>query len=322
MNNHSVFIFTFNRSHLLKRQLNLFFILDIKSKVYILDGSTNLMEKEKNELISKELGLIYEHEVSYQKRFELIDKLNTSDYISYCSDDDIVDPRFYSLASNFLENNKLYSAVVGRYLCLQYNQKIKILGFRLVNHLPNDYDINTESFITNIIALETAYRLGCPPTHYGVRRFETHKILSKNISKIKYFTSVEQLEKISILLSGGVKVLPNFIGLRDYYNTPTIHEYRDLKSNDDSDIMVLKDIIKKYLLNQNKEEHYAELATKYAYSMNLKTTARKNYLSFGENKSKAIFDIIRQYILNNIENIYDSGLDSRFKKAFRKVFFN
>ena len=126
MNNHSVFIFTFNRSHLLKRQLNLFFILDIKSKVYILDGSTNLMEKEKNEFISKEFGLIYEHEVSYQKRFELIDKLNTSDYISYCSDDDIVDPRFYCLASNFLENNKSYSAVVGRYLCLQYNQKIKI----------------------------------------------------------------------------------------------------------------------------------------------------------------------------------------------------
>jgi len=322
MNNHSVFIFTFNRSHLLKRQLNLFFILDIKSKVYILDGSTNLMEKEKNEFISKEFGLIYEHEVSYQKRFELIDKLNTSDYISYCSDDDIVDPRFYCLASNFLENNKSYSAVVGRYLCLQYNQKIKILGFRLVNHLPNDYDINTGSFITNIIALETAYRLGCPPTHYGVRRFETHKILSKNISKIKYFTSVEQLEKISILLSGGVKVLPYFFGLRDYYNTPTTHEYRDLKLGDDSDIMVLKDIIKKYLLYQNKDEYYSELATKYSYSMNLKTTTRKNYLSFRENKGKAFFDVIRQYIFNNIENIYDSGLDSRFKKAFRKVFFN
>ena len=196
------------------------------------------------------------------------------------------------------------------------------MGYRLINHLPNDFDINTENFITNIVLLESAYRLGCPPTHYGVRSFESHKILSRYVCKLKYFVSVEQLEKISILLVGGVKVLPNFFGLRDYYNTPTIHEYRDLKSNDDSDIMVLKDIIKKYLLSINKEEYYSELATEYAYSTNLKTTTRKNYLSFRENKSRAFFDVIRQYILNNIENIYDSGLDSRFKKAFRKVFFS
>lgn len=322
MNNHSVFIFTFNRSKLLKRQVNFFFNLDIKSKVYILDGSTNFIEKIKNKKIADQFNIVYQHEVSYQKRFELIDKLNTSDYISYCSDDDIVDPRFYSTACNFLENNKSYSTVVGRYLCLQYNIKKKYLGFRLVNHLPNDYDINTDSFITNIISLETCYRLGCPPTHYGVRRFEVHKILSNNVSRIKYFTSIEQLEKISILLSGGVKVLPYFFGLRDYYNTPTTHQYRDLKSNSDSDIIVLKDVIKKYLLIQNKGEYFSELATEYAYSMNLKTTTRNNYLSFRQNKSKAFFDIINQYILNNLENLYDSGLDLRFKKAFRKVFFN
>ena len=58
------------------------------------------------------------------------------------------------------------------------------------------------------------------------------------------------------------------------------------------------------------------------YSINFKTTTRKNYLSFTENKSKAIFDVIKQYIFNNLENLYESGLDLKFKKAFRKVFFN
>jgi glycosyltransferase domain-containing protein len=322
MCNHSVYIFTYNRSTLLKRQLNVFSILKIESKVYILDGSTNLIEKTKNQEIAKKYNVNYYYEVSYQKRFKLIDELNTTDFISYCSDDDIVDPRFYSIGSDFLKKNNSYSAVTGRYLCLQYNPKYKFLGYRLINHLPNDFDINTEDFITNIVHLEAAYRLGCPPTHYGVRSFESHKILSNNVARIKYFTSVEQLEKISILLSGGVKVLPYFFGLRDYYNTPTTHKYRDLISNDNSDILILKDVIKKNLLNQNKGEYFSELATQYAYSINFKTTTRKNYLSFTENKSKAIFDVIKQYIFNNLENLYESGLDLKFKKAFRKVFFN
>ena len=322
MCNHSVYIFTYNRSTLLKRQLNVFSILKIESKVYILDGSTNLIEKTKNQEIAKKYNVNYYYEVSYQKRFKLIDELNTTDFISYCSDDDIVDPRFYSIGSDFLKKNNSYSAVTGRYLCLQYNPKYKFLGYRLINHLPNDFDINTEDFITNIVHLEAAYRLGCPPTHYGVRSFESHKILSNNVARIKYFTSVEQLEKISILLSGGVKVLPYFFGLRDYYNTPTTHKYRDLISNDNSDILILKDVIKKNLLNQKKGEYFSELATQYAYSINFKTTTRKNYLSFTENKSKAIFDVIKQYIFNNLENLYESGLDLKFKKAFRKVFFN
>ena len=76
------------------------------------------------------------------------------------------------------------------------------------------------------------------------------------------------------------------------------------------------------LLNQKKGEYFSELATQYAYSINFKTTTRKNYLSFTENKSKAIFDVIKQYIFNNLENLYESGLDLKFKKAFRKVFFN
>ena len=322
MCNHSVYIFTYNRSTLLKRQLNVFSILKIESKVYILDGSTNLIEKTKNQEIAKKYNVNYYYEVSYQKRFKLIDELNTTDFISYCADDDIVDPRFYSIGSDFLKKNNSYSAVTGRYLCLQYNPKYKFLGYRLINHLPNDFDINTEDFITNIVHLEAAYRLGCPPTHYGVRSFESHKILSNNVARIKYFTSVEQLEKISILLSGGVKVLPYFFGLRDYYNTPTTHKYRDLISNDNSDILILKDVIKKNLLNQKKGEYFSELATQYAYSINFKTTTRKNYLSFTENKSKAIFDVIKQYIFNNLENLYESGLDLKFKKAFRKVFFN
>ena len=322
MNNHSVYIFTYNRNNLLKRQLNVFSILKNKSKVYILDGSTNPIDREKNRHTAKEYNANYYYEVSYQKRFKLIDELNTTDFISYCSDDDIVDPRFYSIGSDFLKKNNSYSAVTGRYLCLQYNSKYKFLGYRLINHLPNDFDINYENFITKIIHLESAYCLGCPPTHYGVRSFKSHKILSNNVCKLKYFASVEQLEKISILLVGGVKVLPIFFGLRDYYNQTTEHEYRDVKIGCRSDHIILKDVVKNYLLEKKKDLSYADNASNFAQIKNLKTTTRKNYLSFKENKFRSIFDVFMQYIFNHIENLYDTGLDKKFKKAFRKSFFS
>ena len=53
---HSVFIFTYNRSNLLKRQLRLFKLLGINSKIYLLDGSSNVEEikRKKMEAFNKD----------------------------------------------------------------------------------------------------------------------------------------------------------------------------------------------------------------------------------------------------------------------------
>jgi glycosyltransferase domain-containing protein len=316
---HSVFIFTYNRSILLKRQLKLFKLLNINSKIYLLDGSSDVEEICRNKKIARDFEINYFYEKSYQNRFCLIDNIIQTPYLSYCADDDLIDPRFYNYSVEFLEKNKDYAAVTGRILCLQYNSNFKFLGYRFVNHLPNDYDINSKNFVSNIIQLESAYRLGCPPTHYGVRRLESHQILSKNVFKLKYFTSVEQLEKISILLIGGVKVLPFFFGLRDYYNETTRDDNRDPKLGDNSDYIVLQEGVKNYLLNKNIELSFAEFSSKFA-CIDLKTTTRKNYLSFKENKVKAVMDVIKHYVFRNTDNLYDSGMDSKFEKAFRKVF--
>ena len=148
---HSVFIFTYNRSTLLKRQLKLFKLLNINSKIYLLDGSSDLVETNKNKRIAIDFEINYFYEKSYQNRFCLIDNIIQTPYLSYCADDDLIDPRFYNYSVDFLEKNKDYAAVAGRVLCLQYNFNYKFLGYRFVNHLPNDYDINSNNFVSDII---------------------------------------------------------------------------------------------------------------------------------------------------------------------------
>jgi glycosyltransferase domain-containing protein len=316
---HSVFIFTYNRNKLLKRQLQLFKLLDIKSKIYILDGSTNKIEIEKNKKIASEFNIHYFFEQSYQKRFFLINDLIHTPYLTYCADDDLIDPRFYEKGVEFLDREEDYFAVNGRILCIQYFQKYKFLGFRLINHLPNDFDISSKDFIQNIICLEMAYKLGCPWTHYGVRRLESHKLLSKYVKDIKYFTDVEQLEKLSILLLGGVKTLNSFMGLRDYYNQTTIHKFRT-SDQDNNDEQMLKEIVKKELKIKGFDENYCNLASNYTYIRSINNTTRKNYLSFKENKIKAIKDLINHYIFNNFSEFNETGIDKYFLNAFRKVF--
>lgn len=316
---HSVYIFTFNRSNLLERQLKLFRILNIKSNIYLLDGSSNDKEINKNKKIADKYKINYHYEESYQKRFSLIDDLNKTPYLSYCADDDLIDPRFYAHSIQFLNNNKDYAAVSGRVLCFQYNSKYKFLGYRFVNHLPNDYDINNGDFVNDIISLETAYCLGCPPTHYGVRRLESHKILSKYVNKIKFFSDVEQLEKISILLCGGIKTLDVFMGLRDYYNETTRHEFRDSdEKNNDHDL--LKKIVYDELILKGNSENYSNIASNYCINKKLNVTTRKNYLSFKENKIRAIFEVFNHFILNNLNQFKESGIDKFFLKALKKSF--
>jgi glycosyltransferase domain-containing protein len=319
---HSVFIFTYNRSKLLKRQLRIFKLLGINSKIYLLDGSSNVDEIKRNKKIASDFEINYLYEKSVHNRFCLIDNLIETPYLSYCADDDIIDPRFYNRSVEFLEKNKGYAAVTGRILCLQYNSNFKFLGYRFVNHLPNDYDINSKDFISNIVSLETAYRLGCPLTLYGVRKLETHKILSKHIKKIKYYTSGEQLEKLSILLCGGVKTLDIFMGLRDYYNQPIIDEFRDSSDKDkaDDDIL-LKSIVLSELILKGVSKDYSTFASNYSVNnRDFVSTTRKNYLSLKENKTRAIFEVLSHYVFNNVSQHKESGIDSIFLKAFRKTF--
>ena len=73
-------------------------------------------------------------------------------------------------------------------------------------------------------------------------------------------------------------------------------------------------------LNKNKELAFAEFSSNFACNENLKSTTRKNYLSFKENKVKAVLDVIKHYVFRNTDNLYDSGMDFKFEKAFRKVF--
>ena len=61
---HSVFIFTYNRSNLLKRQLRLFKLLDINSKIYLLDGSSNVEEIKRNKKIASDFEINYFYEKS------------------------------------------------------------------------------------------------------------------------------------------------------------------------------------------------------------------------------------------------------------------
>jgi glycosyltransferase domain-containing protein len=324
---HSVFIFTFNRSVLLKRQLGLFKLLKIHSKLYILDGSSDINEVNRNKKISKEFNAEYFFEESYINRFFLINQLNLSPYLSYCADDDLIDPRFYKKSVDFLESYKDYAVVTGRVLCLQYNSKHKYLGYRFVNHLPNDYDINTDDFVYNFISLRSAYALGCPPTHYGVRRAECHKILGKYIKELKYRTDVELLEFLSAVVVGKIKTIEVFMGLRDYYNGPIVGGLRDSnKLNNNWEF--LKNIAKKELKLKGYSESYCDFASNYILDFNLppadraiKTTTRKNYLSFKENKARAVFEVFKHFILNNVNEFKDSGIDRIFLKSFRKVFF-
>jgi hypothetical protein len=298
----------------------LFKLLNITSKIFLLDGSSDVNEIKKNKEIAVHFKIDYFFEKSFQKRFCLIDDINQSPYLSYCADDDLIDPRFYTKSVEFLNKNRDYGAVSGRILCLQYHPNHKYLGYRFVNHLPNDYDINSKDFIRNIVSLEAAYRLGCPPTHYGVRRLVVHKILSKYVKEVKYYSDVEQLGKLSILLCGGVKTLNVFMGLRDYYNQTTENQFRNSDENNNSDAL-LKNIVYSELILKGMPKDFSTFASNYSVNRDLVSTNRKNYLSFKENKLRAIFEVLNHYILSNIRQYPESGIDKIFLKAFKKTFF-
>ena len=320
--NLTVAIFTYNRFYYLRRQIEIFYRFGVNINLVVLDGSSIITEKKRNQLLCDKYKINYYFNPSLIERHLVIKKFSRGKFLAYCSDDDVIDPRFYIKAVKFLKKNKNYNVVSGRLQCLHYIKKYKYLGFRYVNHLPNDYDISQGDFLEKLFRRNEAYLLGCPPTYYGVRRLCTHLKFTENLKKIKFLNNLELIESFSNIFTGGICTIPEFMGFRDYSSAPTSNDNRYPKSNTqnkDSNMIkkFLKVNINSYFVNKNVLNY----VIKSSISTPRKITARDNGLLI---RNKNFFQkLIISFLM--ITNMFffrkGFGFDKKFYKIFRSAHF-
>lgn len=309
----SIFIFCYERPNYLRRQLEVFKKLEILAHIYLLDGSKNKKKKDETYSLAEEFNIKYYHNVSYNKRLIYIKNFLETDYYAYCSDDDVIDPRYYDEAIKFLEKNKSYSSISGKIISLQYKKKYPYLGYRFVHHLDNNYMTNENDFIKKWKIVDEAYLSGSPPIYYAVKRKECYFKFIDYIKDLKYAIFIEQLDKMSVLFCGNVTTLKSFMGLRDYSAGSIVYDEREPQN--ESSFENDKKIMIKFLIDNLQNQSYSNSAAKIVLdSYNKKTNSNDKILKLRGNIVKIILDVF----LNSFLNINFFGIDKEFTNAFRK----
>ncbi len=261
----TVGLFTYQRPKYLQRQLQFFKDLGYDFRLIILDGSHDGDLQRANENIAKSFQVEYHHIIDLRERYIFFSENLDSEFAAWCADDDLIVPSYYNSAAAYMSQNPQYSVVTGQLYTLHYSLSPKWWGYFLRNHLGNHYDIFQGDFVEKIVRKDQAYALGCPPTYYGVRRFENIKLLCKYVSDLKLYSSIERLENVCNLLQGGIKTINVLMGFRDYSSEPTREAQRDDPSIyiSEEDTSVLQNIIKqelKKVVNPELLDYYASYA--------------------------------------------------------------
>lgn len=223
----TVGLYTYQRPNYLKRQLQFFKDLGYKFRLIILDGSHDEFSRALNEQIAGCYKSEYYHIVDIRERHVFFSEKLDTEFAAFCADDDLIVPSFYTKSAKFLNENRQYSVVTGQLYTFHDWHQFRGKGYFLRNYLGNYYDIILGDFAEKITRKDQAYAMGCPPTFYGVRSSENVKLFCKHIHKVNLHSSIERLENICNLLTGGIKVIDTLMGFRDYSSEPIREAHRD-----------------------------------------------------------------------------------------------
>lgn len=263
---------TYQRPHYLKRQLQFFKDLGSDFRLIILDGSKEISFLSQNELIAKEYKAEYYNKVNPAERMVLFSEKLDTEFAAWSADDDLIVPSFYNAGVLFLQENKQYSVVAGKTYTLHYNRTQPWKGYFLRNYLGNTYDFFYGDFAEKMIRRDQSYALGCPPTFYGVRKYDNVQLFCKYVNKLKINSSMERLENICNILHGGMKVINVLMGFRDYSSEPIRQTERadpEIYISKE-DIVVLEDVIRNELKNEIKNKEMLEYYVSYAWLLPLR----------------------------------------------------
>lgn len=277
-NDVTIGIFTYHRPKLLNRQLQFFKDLGYNFRIILLDGSEDSSSQTINQSLSKKFNIEYINIIDAKERYYFFANALDSEFAAFCSDDDLIVPSFYKSGASFLKENNQYSVVAGKIYTLHYHRLQPWKGYYLRNYLGNGYDFFYGDFVERIIRKDQAYALGCPPSYYGVRRFDNVQLYCKHMHSLKLFSSMERLENICNLLHGGMKVLDVFMGFRDYSSEPIRQSQRDDPETyiSKDDMMVLQDIIRNELKDKIQNKELLEYFASYAWPIPLRPAQSKD----------------------------------------------
>lgn len=268
----TVGIFTYQRPNLLNRQLNFFKEIGCEHRVIILDGSNDKNAIQQNKTLALQYKAEHLQHPSMQQRHLLFFEKVDTPFVAWGADDDLILPSFYSKGARFLEEHSEYSVVTGQLYTLHYLSENPSRGYFLRNFLGNSYNIHRGDFVERIVRKDQSYAHGCPPTFYGVRRYENVKMFNKYVLELKLHSSAERLENITNLLHGGMRVIDTLMGFRDYASETTRAPERDDPETyiSHEDALVLQRVILTELKGSIDNPDLLEYFSTYAWPLPLR----------------------------------------------------
>jgi len=315
----TVGMYTYHRNKLLERHLEFLSLHPYKFKLILLDGSSDVDCISNNKKLAEKYGAIHFVESSTLKRMHFFFENVTTSFAAWSADDDLFSPDFYSKAIDFLKSDDRYSVVTGKLMTLHYARIKGINSFYLGNFLSNSYDIVEGDFVERIIRRDQVYANGCPPTFYGVRRYDNLAMFMKYIDKLTRGSAMERLEGISNLLFKGMKCLDTtLMGFRDYSSEAHTAADRDDPQTyiSDQDAAVLKDIIKSELRPTIESEELLEYYGGYAWKLPLRPAQTVNNKEETSRLKRRI-----DFVLNRFAYQSNYGLQKDVFKKLKKVLF-
>lgn len=228
----SIIVPTYNRPKELNRLMQFLESVGNDFPILILDGSSDENKLDNKRIVKRFPSASY-HSFPPDLHLGLrlregLSLVNTA-CVVICPDDDFVFPDCLSHCTRFLQEHSDYSAVTGRVSALAYTSRVPVLsrGFRIIDALPNAYDLGHESFLRRMLHLIGLTFAGCPPLFYAVKRTgQTREAFALLRDGMKY-SSMELLINAATLLQGKAGVLPTLFGLRDYSSETTRDAIRD-----------------------------------------------------------------------------------------------
>jgi glycosyltransferase domain-containing protein len=218
-----IIIPTYNRSAKLKRTIECYAHFDWRQglpSLIVLDGSTPDHSKL-NEQVCKQFTFVeykYSPEVSFIERIvSYMESVEGDEPICLATDEDVFLPDYLENSLEFLNHEKEYSMLVGRYLTFQ-----KPIGpfHRLSQHrsVLCCFDISQNEFSRRINLLSNALSIGCAPVFWGVRRAGDFLETFKLQSQLYYQSSQEMIDQIILAYQGKIRFVDQPMLLRDETN--------------------------------------------------------------------------------------------------------
>ena len=311
-------IFTYQRPNFLMRQLNFLNDLGSDHRVIILDGSDNKEFIQKNKELATKFNVEYLQHSSMQQRHVLFFNKIDTPYVAWGADDDLILPSFYSKGAKFLKENEEYSVVTGQLYTLHYLKEKVWRGYYLGKFLENYYDFYHGDFAERIIRKDQSYAMGCPPTFYGVRRYDDVKIFCEYVQKLRLHSSCERLENIINLLNGGMKVIDTLMGFRDYSSETTRAAERDdpVTYISKEDTLVLQQVIRDQLIKKVNNLDLLDYYASYAWPMPLRLD-QSGGKEFGYTRKVRIQSIFNLFFAHHFHDF-----DNNITKVLRKALSN